>query len=519
MENGRLKILSDLIPTGDIEKDKHIIPRILDITLPFHNKNVNDIKRLKEYYYNKTDILLKSKVQQKKINNRIGIDYGQISVTTINAYCFANPLTFSSRNSEVEEDIKALNDALDDDNYSGKSMEMYLNAGICALGYRYIMPATREQIENGVYFETLCNLDPEKTYCVYSNDLKQEKIMAVSFYDKKLFDENLRAVRTVTTYHVWTKYHEWEFYRKSGTWTNSLFYTLLPNGEQIEYQAYPLTYRKIPIIENIRKADRTGDFELALDLINAINALASARLDDVEQSVDYVILLRDIDTESEGALKAVKSAISEGILSFKSIPNATVQPEISVLDTKLNQAEVQTLQEFLCSKLEEVLNIPNRETRSSGGDTGSAVESRNGFRSLENIAGLVTASALKTENETLDVILAMCRNIERCPFKNLKSRDVEIKENRNKVENLTNASNAYATLRSAGLNDIDALIATRIVSDPQSVAKKNKIEQEEKMETNIEQMRRQQEITNQGNNNQANNSQTENGSNSGNTDE
>ena len=534
VENGRFKILSDLVPTGDIEKDKFIIPRILDLTLSTHQKNVVEIKRLKDYYYNKTDILAKEKVQQKSINNKVGVDYAEIAVTTINAYCFAHPLTFSSRKSDVEDSIKALNDALDDDNYAGKSMDMYLNAGICALGYRYIMPATQEQIENDIYFETLCNLDPEKTYCVYSNDLRQDKIMAVSFYKKDIFDNDYKAIKTATIYNVWTKYHQWEFYKKSGTWTNSVFYNLLPDGERIEYQAYPLPYRKIPIIENVRKSDRTGDFELAIDLINAINALVSARLDAVEQSVDYIILLRDIDTESEGALERVKDAIKDGILSFKSIPNAIVQPEISILETKLNQSEVQTLQDFLCSKLEEVLNIPNRETRSSGGDTGSAVESRNGFRSLENIAGLVTANALKTENETLDVILAICKNIEKCPFKNLKPRDVEIKENRNKVENLTNASNAYATLRNAGLNDTDALIATRIVSDPQSVAKKNKIEQEEKMQANLEQMKKQQEITNQGNNQPnnnsnatdkkaetkaKNNSQNKNGSNSGNTDE
>lgn len=510
-----MKILSDLVPTGDINKDKFIIPRILDITLPFHQKNVRDIQRLKNYYYNKTDILSKDKIQQKNINNRIGIDYGQISVTTINAYCFANKLTFSSRNSDVETMIKALNDALDDDNYAGKSMDMYLNAGICALGYRYIMPATQEQIEKDIYFETLCSLDPEKTYCIYSNDLRQEKIMAVSFYEKKIFDDTLRAMKTVTIYNVWTKYHQWEFYKKSGAWTNSVYYTISPTGEAIEYEAYPLTYRKIPIIENVRKSDRTGDFELALDLINAINALASARLDDVQQSVDYIILLRDIDTESEGALEAVKSALKEGILSFKSIQGATVQPNIEVLDTKLNQAEVQTLQDFLCSKLEEVLNIPNRETRSSGGDTGSAVESRNGFRSLENIAGLVTASALKTENETLDVILSMCRNIKKCPFRDLRPKDVEIKENRNKVENLTNASNAYATLRNAGLNDTDALIATRIVSDPQSVAKKNKIEKEENAKFEIENLAKQTALTGKGTNDSANN----NGSNSGHAEE
>lgn len=479
MENGRLKILCDLIPTGDVEKDKFIIPRILDITKPQHDRNARDMERLRDYYYNKTDIAYKEKTQQKKINNMISVNYPEIAVTTINAYCFASPLTFSGRNSDKEDQIKALNDALDDDNYAGKSMQMHFNAAIGGLGYRYITPATQEQIDNGIYFETTCDLDPLRTYCVYANDLKQEKICAISFYDRKVYDENLRAVRTVTVWNVWTKYHQWEFYRREGQWVNSTYSVILDSGEVVAYDAYPLPYRKIPIIENVRKNDRTGDFELALDLVNAINALASARLDDVQQSVDYVILLRDIDIESEGALTKVKDALSEGMLAFRSIQNATVQPEISVLNTKLNQAEVQKLQDFLCEKLEEVLNIPNRETRSSGGDTGSAVESRNGFRSLENIAGIVTASALPSENETLDVVFAICKNIPSCPFKDLRPRDIEVKENRNKVENLTNAANAYSTLRAAGLNDIDALIATRIVSDAQSVAKKNKQEQEE----------------------------------------
>lgn len=482
MENGRLKILCDLVPTGNIEQDKKIIPKILDLTKPMHDKNVQDMERLVNYYYNKTNIAFKEKIQQSSINNKLVVDYPQIAVTTINAYCFANPLSFSSRNPDKDEQMKAFNDAIDDDSYSEKAMKMYFNAGMTGLGYRYITPATEEQLANGVYFQSSCDLDPRTTYCVYSNDLKQEKVCAVSYYEKKFYNpETLDQTESVTIYNVWTKYHQWEFYKTAGNWVNSVYY-MLDEGVEVEWEAYPLPYKKIPIIENLRKVDGTGDYELALDLLDAINALASSRLDDVEQAVDYVILLRDIDTESEGALDRVKEALKQGILSFKSIQGATVQPEIDVLDTKLNQAEVQTLQDFLCAKLEEVLNIPNRETRSSGGDTGSAVESRNGFRSLENIAGIVTTNAKKTENESLDVILAICKNIPSCPFKDLLPRDIEIKENRNRVENMNSASTSYATLRAAGMNDEDALIATRIVPDPASTAKKNKIAQAEQDE-------------------------------------
>lgn len=490
---GRKKILSDLIPTGDVDQDKLIIPKIIDITKPQHDENLLQIKRLREYYYNSTNVDLKTKVRQDNINNKIPINYPSIAVTTINAYCFANPLTFSGRSDGVEDKIKALNDALDDDSYAQKSLDMYLNSAITALGYRYIVPATKEQIENGIYFETVCDLKPEETYCVYSNDMRKEKICAINFQEKKLYDRALRNFKTVTIYTVFTKYHKWEFFKSGGKWQNTAQYVQGVNGYEA-IDAFPLPYKRIPIIENIRKTDRTGDFEHALDLIDAINALASSRLDDVQQSVDYVITLRDIDIWSEGALENVKSAISEGILAFKSVQGATVQPEIDVLNTKLNQAEVQKLQDFLCEKLEEVLNIPNRETRSSGGDTGSAVESRNGFRSLENIAGLVTSSALKTENESLDVILAICENIPSCPFKGLKPKDVQIKDNRNRVENLTTSTNAYATLRAAGMNDEDALIVSRTVPDAQSVAKKNKAAQEEQTSKNPVNVKTEQKI-------------------------
>lgn len=483
-QKGRLKILSDLIPTGDIERDKIIIPKIIDITMQQHKENVAQIEKLRNYYYNNTIVDNKTKTRQEEINNRIPIDYPSIAVTTINAYCFANPLTFSSRTNGVEDKIKALNDALDDDSYSQKSLDMYLNSAITALGYRYIVPATKEQMEKGIYFETICDLKPEETYCVYSNDMKKEKICAIHFQDKKYYDKDLNQVRTAKLYTVFTKYHKWEFYKSNGKWKNNTQLILNANGGYDEIDAFPLPYKKIPIIENIRKSDRTGDFELALDLVDAINALASSRLDDVQQSVDYIITLRDIDIWSDNALSNVKSAIKEGILAFKSVQGSTVQPSIDVLDTKLNQAGVQKLQDFLCEKLEEVLNIPNRETRSSGGDTGQAVESRNGFRSLENISGLVTSSALKTENESLEVILAICDNISSCPIKGLKAKDVQIKDNRNRVENLTTSTNAYSTLRAAGMNDEDALIVSRIVPDPQSTVKKNEVETEKKAAQN-----------------------------------
>ena len=475
LETGREIIISDLIPTGDIDTDKVIIPKILNSALSVHKKNVAIMDMLFGYYHNKTDIIAKSKNQQPNINNKISVNYPNIAVTTINAYCFANAPTFSCRKAdkETQNKLKEFNDALARDNYYGKLLKCTMNSGICGLGYKYCRPATKDEIANGVYFRTSSELDPRDTFVVRANNLDREKIMAVNIYTRKSYSQNYKKVREEIVYNVWTKWHQWLFSTKNGKLTNEQF-----TVENVVYDAYPLAYNRIPIIEYERKQDRTCDFEAGLGLINAINNLASSRLDDVQQAVDYLITMRDIDTSSDEALNAAYAALKKGILSFRSVEGATVQPEIKILTATLNQSEVQTLQDFYCEKLEEVLNIPNRETRSSGGDTGSAVESRNGFRSLENIAGLVTASTFESENEMLDLILAICQNIRKCPFAGLMASDIEIKENRNKVENLESATNAYSTMRSAGMNDADAIRISKLDPDSSTVAKRNEQEQE-----------------------------------------
>lgn len=479
MQNGRIKIVCDLKPTGNIDEDKVIIPKIIQSTIGVHRKNVADIKRLFNYYYNDTDIKLKEKVQQPDINNKIGVNYASIAVNTINGYSFSNALTFSSRKTDNEDAMKAFNDALDEDNYSHKLRKLTLNYGICGLAYKYILPASEEDIENGIYYKTVTDIDPETTYCVYENTIEKQKICAISYCDRKVFNAKLETVTSERVYTVWTKWHQWEFIVDKDGYKNKSF---MVNGRT--YEAYPLMYKHIPIIE-YRSLDGTSYFELAMDLINAINALASSRVDDVQQSVDYIIVLRDIDTESKGALEKIKACLKEGLLSFRSISEAIVQPSIDVLDTKLNQQEVETLQQFLCDKVEEVLNIPNRNTKASGGDTGSAVESRNGFRSLENKAGIVTDDIVCGENDALKVIFAICKNISGCPFSAMVPRDVEIKDNRNKYENLSNSSSAYATLRSAGMNDRTALEVTRLVPDAITVAKLNEQEKQKEAELSL----------------------------------
>lgn len=493
MNNGRKEIITDLIPTGNVSYDKKIIPVILENALGIHQNNVADYKVLEDYYYNKTDIQYKVKVQQPDINNKIGVPYANLAVITINSYCFSNPLSRNSRSSDesVTQKVKELNDALDDDDYDSKTAQVEQNSGIYGIGYKFIRPANAEELKRGIWFKTVGDLDPKSTFCVRSNGIERKRVLACTYFTKKVYDKSVKNFKIVTVYNVYTNYHYWIFV-KDDEGVYKVEKQLL-DGKQVD--AYPLIYNKIPIIEYPRKQDKTNDFEIAKDLIDAINNLTSSRVDDVQQAVDYILLLRDISTETKEDIEKIMAGIRNGLMSFKSIQDVTVQPDIKVLDTRINQGEVQTLNDYLCNKLEEALNIPNREIRGSSGDTGLAVESRAGYRSLENIAGLITLCAKRAENEALDVILAICDKFENCPFKGLTISDIEIKANRNKVENITTAANAYSTMKAAGMNDESALTFSGIAPDPIGTATKNKKAKEKEEARSIELERIRQRIT------------------------
>lgn len=483
---GRLEIFTDLIPTGNTEIDKKMIPAILDNVLSVHNKNVEEIKKLYNYYYNETEILNKTKVQQSEINNKVGVPYANIAVNTINAYCFSHPFTRSSRNSDesVTKLVKLFNDALDDDDYDSKTAEAEMNSGICAFGYKFISPATKEERAKGIWFRTCGDLNPETTFVVKSNTVDKEDVLACTFYTRNKYDKNtFKKTGEETVYNVYTKYHYWIFVKGQDQQEYSVEIQEV-NGDI--YEGFPLAYKRIPIIQYVRKQDRTSDFEIAMALIDSINNLASSRVDDVQQAVDYILLLRDIKCETDDDVKKITKALSQGILAFKSIEGLTIQPDVSVLNTKINQSEVQTLQDFLCKKVEEALNIPNRETRGSSGDTGTAVENRAGYRALENIAGLITLQARKAETKALDVILQICKTQSGCPFASLNINDIEIKANRNKIENITITANAYATFKGAGMNDVDALTVCEAVPDAIGTASRNKAEAEENRKIQME---------------------------------
>lgn len=511
---GRKRIYTDIVPTGDIAQDIKIIPQILYNSIPVHNENVGAMDRLIDYFYNHTAIDAKEKISRPEVNNKVSVPRANTTVTTINSYCFSNPFKFISLQAEQEitDELKNFNDVCELDNYASKLIETTQWSGITGIGYKFVSRPTERDIENGLYFKTTGDIDSRTAFCVYANTIDKEKVLGVIFHTKT-DDENGIKVK-YTEYNVFTKWHQWRFKTQDSTNFSCIQFPVLLNGALEYIDAYPLNPTNsgiatemnastIPLIEYIRKPDKTNDFEKAILLMDAISVVLSNSVDATTQNSDYVFKFKNVDVgewDENGVnpvLETIKHALQNHILPITEIEGAQNQPDAEILEIPLNQSEVRSLLEYLTEQLEESLFVPNRNTSSGGADTNSSVETRNGFRSLEDIAGIITSQAIKSEKEFIQCALEIGKQYNSCPFKNLKAKDIGIKPMRNKIESLINSTQAFATMINSGVNRITAYVVSGLVADATDTAAMDKLERDENFQETVRQQIERQKALNQ----------------------
>ena len=506
---GRKKIFTDILPTGNIAQDIQIIPQILANAMPVHNENVAVMDRLVDYFYNYTDIDLKNKVSRPDINNKISVPRANTTVTTINSYCFSNPFKFISLQAEnnVTEQLKEFNDCCELDNYAAKLIETTEWSGITGIGYKFVNKPNQKDLAEGKFFKTTGDIDPRTAFCVYANNIDKEKVLGVIFYQKTAVENGQNV--TYFEYNVFTKWHQWLF-RTANTTNFSVFanigFNIYLGGELRYIDAYPLNpllgneqasetnASVIPLIEYLRKPDKTNDFEKSMLLMDAISVVLSSATDAVAQNVDYIFKFKNVDvgtwdetTGVNAVLETIKRAIQEHILPINEVEGAQNQPDAEIMEIPLNQSEVRSLLDYLTEQLEESLFVPNRNTSSGGADTNSSVETRNGFRSLEDIAGIITSQAIKSEKEFIQCALEIGKQYEGCPFRDLKAKDIGIKPMRNKIESLINSTQAFATMINSGVNRITAYVVSGLVADATDTAAMDKLERDENFQETVRQ--------------------------------
>ena len=439
-----------------------------------HNINRGEIEYLWNYFRGKQPILQRTKKVRPEICNKIVENRANEIVSFKVGYLCGEPIQYVGRNGDesVSRGIAELNEMMFSENKATQDKELVEWQMISGLAYRLVLPDDRGT-EDDAPFE-LYSLDPRDTFVVYSTEVGNKPMFAVKY---RVDSENRRICS------VYSK--EW--------------YWKIVEDKIVESKAHAL--EMIPIFEYPANNARLGAFEIVLPMLDAINTVASNRMDGVEQFIQAFVKFVNCDIDEE-QFKALKDL---GAIKVKSIDGSAA--DVSIVTQELNQVQTQTLVDYLYQTVLTICGMPNRNGGSSTSDTGAAVIMRDGWTLAESRAKDSELMFKKAEHEVLKLVLRIIRDTEGLSkdIYNLKLKNLSLQFTRRNYENVQSKSQVLVSmLQQNKIHPRLAFTSSGLFTDPESAYQLSK-EYSEEQELKAKEMMSVQE----GNSNESENSNTD----------
>ena len=437
---GRREIFTDV---KEITKEN--ICEVFAEAFDVHLLNVTDIKYLQEYERGVQPILNRVKEVRPEINYKI-VENHAAEITAFKVgYVFGSPISFVQRasvdidgNSGAADDTKIsiLNEMMYEEGKAAQDKALGKDISVCGVGYRIVLP---KKVKTGVSAFSMLRLNPQTTFVVRSNDIYKNVVVAFSYVTLK--DGSIRAGAYTDKY----------YFELEGSNASFHVVSVMPNRIGI-----------VPIIEYKNDDERMGCFERVISLLDALNEATSDRVNGLAQFVQSILWMNNCEVDEE-QMKQLNDKL--GLLT-KSEPGNPAS--VQYLTATLDQAQTQTLIDYLYEQILQIAGVPGRE-QSTGGNTGQAVMLSNGWQIAEQHARITTTTFVESELEMLKVVLRICSLTETGDIATLKLSDVDVKFSRNRTDSLLVKTQGLMNQLQAGVHPLIALTNCGLYSDPQSV--------------------------------------------------
>lgn len=411
----------------------------LNKALVIHRQNAIEVEYLDRVYRGDQPILYRQKVNRPEVNNKIVVNLAYELVERKTAEICAEPIQYVLRGTDDKksEEITNLNITMDSESKQEVDIDICRWRSICGTAYRFIGndEGQGELLDESDFY--LSSENPMYTFIAYYSNGRP------AFSCQIGEDENGGEI-----YYCFTK--NWWFHIQNG----KIFESGI-NGN-----------RAIPVIEYPNNARRLSDIEITLPITDAINTLQSDRINGIEQFVSAWVKFVNCEIDEE----KFKKMRQEGALVVKSNNGTDNKADVDIMTSELNQSEGQIVFTDLFEKFLSIQGLANRQSN-TGGDTGSAVELRNGHYD----AGLRTAInepiLKKSERMALKIILNRLRINKGFT---LMPSDIEIHINHNKLDNMLVKAEVLKLLLESGVHYKRAIKTIDMFSDPEQVALESK---------------------------------------------
>ena len=427
-----------VITTDATEIHDGNIVELLNKAFETHNLNRSEIEYLWNYYRGNQPILQRKKTVRPEICNKIVENRANEIVSFKVGYLCGEPIQYVGRNGDesVSRAIAELNEMMFSENKATQDKEVVEWQMICGTAYRLVLPDTRGE-EDDAPFE-MFTLDPRDTFVVKSSEVGNKPLFAVKY---RTNSENTRICSVYSADKYWRI-----------------------EGDKIT-ESKPHALGMIPIFEYPANNARLGAFEIVLPMLDAINNVASNRMDGVEQFIQSFIKFVNCDIDEE-QFKALKEM---GAIKVKSVDGSVA--DVSIVTQELNQMQTQTLVDYLYQTVLTICGMPNRNGGSSTSDTGAAVIMRDGWTLAESRAKDSELMFKKAEHDVLKLILRIIRDSEGLSedISNLKLKNLSLQFTRRNYENVQSKSQVLTQmLQQNKIHPRLAFTHSGLFTDPES---------------------------------------------------
>lgn len=259
-----------------LESSEQLTPEVVrELIIKFRGEELPRLKKLKDYYMNKTAILRRPCVDPSKPNNKVVHPYAQYITDTLTGYFVGEPVTYSAN-----EDINNLKMIYEYNDEQDENMTLAKDCSIYGKAFEYVYIDK----DGNVRFAAM---DPRQIIPVYKNTLDSDLIGVIRFYP---YRDVVFGVDKI----IIEVYDEKEM-RKYETSDAVADFTFVG--------AWPHAFNSVPFVEYKNNDDCYGDFEGVISLIDAYDALVSDDLNDFEYFVDAYLALYGYTAEEEDIAK------------------------------------------------------------------------------------------------------------------------------------------------------------------------------------------------------------------------
>lgn len=267
-----------------ISENTEVTPELALKYIKRHNGDKERLESLYDYYIGNHSIL--SRIKEKgAANNRLVCNHAKYITDCTTGYFMGSPVQYLSRKNK---DISAIKEVLRRADSETQDIDLARNGSIFGASYEMLYFSGNGEIK-------LASLDPRSAFVVYDDTVEQKAVFGV--YYMPVYDEN----NFVTGYRCYLcdKHKVTEF--------------ILNCSFSIKEMSpsYSHFFGDVPIIEYYNNGDCQGDFQQVTSLIDAYNVLQSDRVNDKEQFVDAILLIKgqvlgDTSAEESETYKAIK---------------------------------------------------------------------------------------------------------------------------------------------------------------------------------------------------------------------